>query len=224
MTPLPAAQITALVHADLRAEWRSGEVVWTTVPFAATGLLVIALAVGADAPLLRRIGAGLYWAVVVLLGSLIPLRQTSHDAPARRDLLRLLGIDPVVSYLSRTASTAVLIAVLEMVLAPVVVVLYDLTLQAALASAAAGLAVAVGLAALGTLAADLTTMPGPRTSLVPLIIAPLAVPLVLAAVQVHEGATYGTSPLGWLLIALIVAVVAVLAGVLAARHLQEEHS
>lgn len=222
MTSMTGRHIDALLRADLRAEWRAGEVLWTTVPFAAAGLMVVALGVGAEAPLLRRIGVGLYWAVVVVLGSLIPLRRTVADTPARRNLLRLLGVDPVVSFISRTASTAVLIAVLEVVLAPVVIVLYDLRLQAILASVVVGAAVAVGLGALGTLGTDLTNGPAAHTSLVPLIITPLAVPLVLAAVQIDQGAAYDTSPLGWLLIAVTVAVVAVLLGVLAARCLQQD--
>lgn len=221
MTPT-AGQIRVLLRADLRAEWRAGEVLWTTVPFAAAGLMVIALGVGADATLLRQIGAGLYWALVLLLGSLVPLRRTVTTAPARDDLLRLLGVDPVVSFLSRTASTTVLIVGLELALGPVVVVLYDLRLQAVLASVMVGAVIAVGLAALGTLGADLTVAPAARTSLVPLIVTPLAVPLVLAAVQIYQGATYDASPVGWLVIAITVAVIAVLAGVLTARHLPED--
>jgi heme exporter protein B len=211
----------ALVGAELRAELRAGEVLLTTLPFAAAGLLVVAIAVGADVPLLRRLGPGLYWALVLLFGSLVTLRQTYADRPARRDLLALLGIDPTVQWTSRATAATVLLLAFELVLAPVAVVVYDPGLDGIATQLPAVVLVAVGIGALGTLAADLTASARTRTSLVPLIVTPLTLPLVIAAVQLHEGATYGASPWPWLALAMLVDLTIVLAGLLSARPLQE---
>jgi heme exporter protein B len=215
--------VRALIGAELRAELRAGEVLLTTLPFAAAGLLVVAIAVGADVPLLRRLGPGLYWALVLLFGSLVTLRQTSADQPARRDLLVLLGIDPAVQWLSRAVAATLLLLAFELLLAPVALVVYDPGLTGIPSQAAAALLVAVGIGALGTLAADLAGSARTRTSLVPLIVTPLTLPLVIAAVQMHDGATYGASPLPWLALALLVDLTIVTAGLLAARPLQESH-
>ena len=211
----------ALVGAELRAELRAGEVLLTTLPFAAGGLLVVAIAVGADVPLLRRLGPGLYWAVVLLFGSLVSLRQTYADQPARRDLLALLGIDPAVQWASRATAASVLLLAFELVLAPVVIVVYGPQLEGVATQSAAAVLVAIGLGALGTLAGDLASSARTRTSLVPLIVTPLTLPLVIAAVQLHEGAAYGASPWPWLALAMLVDLTVVVAGLVAARPLQE---
>lgn len=214
-------QLRALVVAELRAELRAGEVLLTIVPFAAAGLLVVAIAVGADVPLLRRIGPGLFWALVLLFGSLVVLRQTFADRPARRELLVLLGIDPAVQWAARAIAAAVLLLAFEVLLAPITVVLYDPALVGLSVQALAALLVAVGLGALGTLAGDLASSSRTRSSLVPLIVTPLTLPLVISAVQLQVGAGYAGSPRGWLTLAALVDVLAVLAGLLSARPLQE---
>lgn len=214
-------QWRVLVAAELRAELRAGEVMLTTLPFAAAGLLVVAISVGADVPLLRRLGPGLYWALVLLFGSLVALRQTYTDRPAHRDMVALLGIDAAVQWSGRTAATALLLLAFEVALAPVMVVVYDPDLTALWPQTVVAVLVAVGVAALGTLAADLAATSRTRTSLVPLLVTPLTLPLVIAAVQLHEGATYGASPYPWLALAMLGAVLAVLAGLSSARLLQE---
>lgn len=214
--------LRALTTAELRTELRAGDVLLTTAPFAAAGLLVAAIAVGADTPLLRRIGPGLFWTLVLVFGSLVTLRQTLSDRPARRDLLNLLGVDPAVRWLARATAAGLLLLVFEAVLLPVMIVLYDPPLAAAAAQLAVAALAAVGVGALGTWAADLTTSDRARTSLVPLIVTPLALPLVIAGTQLHEGASYGASPWPWLLVALATDVVIVLVGLLSARPLTEE--
>lgn len=218
---MTADHLRALVVAELRAELRAGEVLLTIVPFAAAGLLVVAIAVGADVPLLRRIGPGLFWGLVLLFGSLVVLRQTFADRPARRELLVLLGIDPALQWAARAIAAAVLLLAFELLLAPIAVVLYDPALVGIPAQVAAALLVAMGLGALGTLAADLAASARTRASLVPLIVTPLMLPLVIAAVQLHTGSLYGAAPWGWLSLAVLVDITAVLAGLLSARQLQE---
>ncbi len=146
---------------DLRVEARTAETLRVTVPFGATALLLIPLAVGADIPLLRALGPGMYWTVVLLFGVLVTLRQSAVDTPAQRDLLALLGVDPAACFVGRAGASALLLLAFQAMLGPVALVLYDpqpigwawLALLAPL--------VAVGLALLGTLAGALTErLPG----------------------------------------------------------------
>lgn len=213
--------LRAMLAGELRAEVRGGEVLFTTIPFAAAGLLVAAIAVGADTPLLRRIGAGMFWTLVLLFGSLVAVRQTLSDRPARRDLLVLLGVDPVLQWMSRATAAALLLIVFEASLLPVMVVLYDPPMAAVPAQLTAALLTAIGIGALGTWAADLAASDRARTSLVPLIVTPLSLPLAIAGVQLSEGAVYGAPVWPWLVLALTAVLVIVLVGLLSARALQE---
>jgi heme exporter protein B len=215
------AQIRVLLGAELRVELRTGHTLWTSVPYAAAGLLIVALAVGADIPLLRRIGIGTYWALVLLFGSLVCLRQSASDGSARRELLRLLGVDPAVRFLARAAASSLAILAFELLLAPVALVLYDLAPGRLGPTVVVMILVAVGIGTLGTLAADLVASPGVPVALVPLIVTPLSVPLVLAAVQVERAATTPAGVGAWLLLAVTAVLLFVVAGLVTARPLQE---
>ena len=210
-----------MVRAELRAELRAGEVLLSTIPFAASGLLVAAIAIGADTPLLRRVGPGMLWTIVLLFGSFVTLRRTVSGEETRQEVLTLLGVDPVVQWIARAVSSTILLVGVVAVLVPVTIVIYDPPVRAVWAQLVAAGLVALGIAALGTLAGDLAGSARTPTSLVPLIVTPLTLPLVLAAVQIQEGAVYGASPWPWLLLAALTDVTIVLAGLLAARPLQE---
>ena len=216
-------QIRSLAVAELRSEARLGHTLWTSLPYAAAGLLIMALAVGGDIPLLRRIGTGTYWAVVLLFGSQICARQSASDRPARRELFQLLGVDPAVRFLARASASSVVVLAFTVLLAPIAVVLYDIAIGRVVAMGAAALLLAAGIGTLGTLAADLVTAPGAPLVLVPLVVAPLSVPLVLAGVQVVQPTTTPTGTVAWLLLSLTGVLVFVVAGLLTARTLQEVH-
>ena len=82
-------------------------------------------------------------------------------------------------------------------------------------------AVAVGLALLGTLAAAVAAGTGSPT-LVPFLVAPLAIPLLIGATQALDaGLAEGGGILPWVLMVLLVDVVALVLGVVTARPLQE---
>lgn len=209
-----------LLVTELRVERRTGDALLVTAPFAAGGLLVTAITVGADTPLLRQIGPGLFWAMALLFGSLVTMRPTLTDAPERRDMLRLLGVDPVTGWLSRALASAVLVLAFEVVLVPIVIVLYDPTIEAVAAQALAALLAGLGIGALGAWASDLSAETSSRGVLVPLIVTPLGLPLVLAAVQIGEGATYGASPWPWLALAVLTDLTILVLGIATARSLE----
>ena len=64
-------QATAVAGRDLLRERRRGDVLWVTIPFGALALLLVPLAIGTDAVLLREIGPGMYWVIVMLFGVLV---------------------------------------------------------------------------------------------------------------------------------------------------------
>lgn len=213
-------QLAELVRRDLIVEARARETLLVTFPFGAVALLVVPLAVGTDVALLRQLGPGLYWTVLVLFGALVALRHSAEEAPAERDLLALLGVDPGARFCSRVASSAVLLAGFQLLLVPVAIVLYDPPLTGWWWVATVPL-VAVGLALVGTLAAGLTRNLGERTSLASLLVVVLALPVLLAATQILEGARLDARPWAWLGLLVLVDLVLSIAGLLSARTLEE---
>jgi heme exporter protein B len=215
------SQAAAVTRRDLERERRSGEVLWITIPFGAVALVLVPLAVGADAPRLEAIGPGLFWAVVLLFGVLVSVRRSTTETPAQRDLTALLGIDPVAAFAGKSLATALLLLAFEVIVGVVAVVFYDIDLQQWAWLVVLLPAASAGLAMLGTIAGSIAASASAGPALIPLIVAPLAVPLLLAATETVEALRGGTGILRWLLLMIAVDVVLSIAGVLSARPLQE---
>ena len=213
-------QATAILSKDLRAELRTGEVLLITIPFGAVALMLTPMAVGVDAPLLRSIGTGIYWVVVMLFGVLVAMRASGVDAKPQRDLLALLAVDPAATFAGRTMATGVLLLCFEVVLGPVAIALYDIQVEGWPWVIALVPLVATGLALLGTLAGMLAANQS-STALVPLLVAPMAVPMLLAASQVMDGLRVDATIVGWLLLLIAMDLLLAVAGVVSARPLQE---
>ncbi|MDX1689858.1 MAG: heme exporter protein CcmB [Acidimicrobiia bacterium] len=214
------AQAAAIGGTELRTELRTGEVLLVTVPFGAVALMLTPLAVGVDAPLLQRIGPGLYWVVVLLFGVLVTMRASAADTGPQRDLLALLGVDPVARFTGRAGATAGLLLAFEAVLAPVAIALYDIRVEGWPWVLALLPLVAVGLGLVGTLAGAIAAQQA-SAALVPLLVAPMAVPMLLAATQVMDGLRVDATIVGWLLLLVVMDLLLAVAGVLSARPLQE---
>lgn len=214
-------QLRALVRLQLALERRTGEALLVVAPFGTVALLLLPMAVGTDIPLLRQVGPGFYWLVVLLFGVMLTVRHSAEDGPGPQALLAQCGVDPATRALARVVADAVLLLAFQVVLAPVAVALYDpqvpgwpwLLLVLPL--------VAVGLAALGALAGAVSAGALGRATLGPLLVVPLTVPLLLGATQVIEAARYARTPWPWLLLTGLADLLALLATVLTAPVLEE---
>ncbi len=215
------SQALAIARRDLERERRAGEVVWITIPFGAVALLLIPLAVGTNENLLRDIGSGMFWVVVLLFGVLTAVRRTSTETPAQRDAVALLGIDPAAEFTGKVMAGTVMLIGFELLVGAVAVALYDIDLSGwpwllLVIPLAAG-----GLAELGTLSGSIATSLTAGPALIPFLVAPLAIPLLLGATQGAEAIRQGDGILSWMLLMAIVVLALAVAGVLTARPLQE---
>ena len=207
---------------DLRVELGGGEVVWAATPFAALALLLVPLAIGTDTALLRRIGPGMLWLVVLLFGMTVTLRPSSVESRAVRDLLALSGLDPAAGFLGGSLASAALLLGITLVLTPVMIVLYA---PAGIAEwwwlAPLAVSGAIGLGLLGTLVRTLVTGLRARTSLAPLLAVPPALPVLLATSQGTEAVIARRSSISWLLLLVAMDLALVVVGVLLAGRLDD---
>ncbi len=214
-------QVRAVVDRDLLRERRQGDMLWITIPFGAIALLLIPLAIGTDAVLLREIGPGMYWVIVMLFGVLVAVSRASRETLPQQDASALLGLDPAAGFVGRTVSSAIFLLIFEAVVGIVAIGLYDISIIGIGWLALTLLLVAAGLALLGTLTAAIVNSSSAGTALVPLLVAPLSVPLLLGATQTYDGLQGGYGILSWVLLMVAVVLVVAIIGVLTARPLQE---
>lgn len=216
-------QAVEIARVDLRVERRIGDVLRIILPFAVIALLVFPLALGVDLSAITQLGPAVFWAIGVLFGMQVALRQAADDRPERRDLYSLLGVDPAARFVGRALSGSVLMMGFLIVLLVATFVLYSPRLPSGwpVPVILALLLTAVGLTELGTLAGEVTAGLQSRTALASLIVAPLAIPLVIGGSQTLESLARDTSILPWLLLLVATDLALAVAGVALARPLEE---
>ena len=216
------AQARAIASHELLMERRTGETWSIITPFAAAALMSVPLAVGANLPLISSIGWPIFWSFALLFGMQIAWRHASSERNALRDLTILLGVDPAAGFTGRALATGVLLSGFMAVMGILTVFLYS---PEHLASwpllVAIGALFAGGLAQLATLAADLTIGLGSRSTLAPLLVAPLALPLLIGAARATDSLFGSGGILPWLLILVLADLLLAIVGVLTARPLEE---
>jgi heme exporter protein B len=221
LAPPPLRQCVELARNELRLESRDRELLLVTAPFGAVALLIVPMAVGTNTPLLRQLGPGMYWVVVLLFGVLVTIRTRGTGHGLEPSLPRLCGVTAEVRLAGRVLAGAVLLLVFQLLLAPVAVLLYDPELRGWPALLLLWPLVAAGLAVLGGLAGALARGLDGRATLGPLLVVPLAVPMLLGATQVLEAARDGRAWWPWLLVVLTADLTAAVLAGWCARYLEE---
>ena len=169
---------------DLLLQWRSRAQIVAIFAFGATALLLFSFAIGPDSFALRQHAAGFLW-LGLLLASTLSLAESFEGEMEEQALegLLLLPASAVALYYGKALANWARLAMLGVALVPVMVVLYDagtLRLVWLLGIILLGTA---GLSAPGTLYAAMTAQTRARQTLLPLLLFPLVVPVLLAAVK-----------------------------------------
>lgn len=210
---------------DLRIEARSRVATNQVAPFAIVILVLFGFALDPDRGVLGRASAGLFW-VAVLLSALLAVQRSfaveAGDGVA--DGLRLSGLDPAGVFLGKAAAVAAQLALLQVVLAVGIVVLYDADLGGPALLLATSAAATVGLAAAGTVYGVLAAGLEVRETLLPLLLLPVVAPVLLSATRAWEAGMGISVDDGWRWAQLLAvfAVVYVTLGILAFGALLEE--
>ncbi|MGH2725164.1 MAG: heme exporter protein CcmB [Actinomycetota bacterium] len=224
MTALREAR--AIAAKDLRIQVRGRFAVATVLPFAATVLIAFGLSLGPGRTLLQQTAPGLLW-MAVLFASILSFRQ-AYRSEGEDDALEGLLLSPAsraAIFLGKAAAVTVELLALEVAVVLAVVVLFDVSLGAApLAVAGAFVLGTVGLAAVGSLFGILAESPRPREAVFPLLVLPLATPILVAGARATASAAGGAGAEAGSWLGLLVAfdLVFVATGMLVYGYLLED--
>jgi len=174
-----------VLRKDLTIEVRSREVLYTTAFFAVSCVLVFAFALVKEGQPLEDAAAGILWIAIAFAGTLALGRTFERER--QTETLRALMMAPVsrpAIYVGKLLGVVTLLAVVEVVLVPLVALLFNLRLSAApllmLGLLAAG---TVGFAAVGTLFAAMLVKARSRDVLLPVLLYPITIPVIIAGVR-----------------------------------------
>jgi heme exporter protein B len=186
-------QYVTLVGKDLRLETRSRSRLNATLFFALLTLLLFSFASGPAQGLLSANAAGYLWLAlllssVLLLGESLRL-ETDND---NLEALRLLPVSPRALFLAKATTNALFLFVLGAILVPVSIALYGIEVKMGVPRLIGIIALgALGIAAPGTLHATIAGQARAKDVLLPLLLFPVLVPSLLAAVRATALVTQG---------------------------------
>jgi heme exporter protein B len=174
---------------EVRAEFRARELLNTTLVFAFVVIVMFSFAFDPTAAESRRFGPGLLWIALLFAGSL--MLQPSFAREHANDTLDALCLAPVSPFsilLGKIAANFVFLTVCEVVLLPVFAVLYNVSLLPVLGRLVFVLMLGTfGLTITGTVFSAVAAQARMRELLLPLLLLPVLVPLLLAAVEATAG-------------------------------------
>jgi heme exporter protein B len=190
--------LLAALRKDFLLQWRSRAQAIAVFAFGASALLLFSFAVGPVAATLREHAAGFLW-LGLLLSSTLTLAESFHAEAEQHALegLLLLPASPPAIYYAKALANAAALSLLGVCLIPVMVILYDAATLRVPALLGIVLLGSAGLSAPGTLYAAMTSQARARQTLLPLLLFPLVVPVLLAAVKATSLLIHG-DPMGQL--------------------------
>jgi heme exporter protein B len=201
-----ARQVWAIVAKDIAAELHTREIFNAMFVFAVLALLIFSFALNLRGATAQAAAPGVLWATIAFAGNLGLSRSMTHEQQTGGlDGLRLAPIDRTAIFFGKALGNLLLILVVEVVLLPLGTALLNVSLlrPSVLVVLLLG---TVGYAAVGTLLAAIAVNTRAREVMLPILLLPLAVPLLIAAVQATAGLLDGLTLAdvnGWMRILVV---------------------
>ena len=179
--------IGAVVWKDLAAEMRSRELLSAMLVFALLVILIFNFALELDAKTRSSVTSGVLWVTFAFAGTLGLNRSMAMEKDRGcLDGLLLTPVDRSAIYFGKMIGNLIFMLVVEVIILPVYSVLYSVNLIHP------GLMLVIllgslGYVAVGTLLATMAVQTRTRDILLPILLFPLAVPVLIAAVRASGG-------------------------------------
>jgi heme exporter protein B len=179
--------VGAIIWKDFRTEWRTRENLSAMLVFALLVILIFNFALELDLQARDSLAAGILWATFIFAGT-IGLNRSMAVEKDRGclDGLLLAPVDRSVIFFSKTISNLVFMLIVAAIVLPVFSFLYGIPVFQP-GSLAVILLGTIGYSGVGTLLATMTVQTRTRDILLPILLFPLTLPVVIAAVRASQG-------------------------------------
>ncbi len=191
-------QVWTIAAKDLRSELRTKEALNASLSFALVILLLFSFAFDPTAELTREISGGLLWLVFAFAGALLLNRSFAREL--ENDCLDVLVTSPVPAsalFLGKALANWLLLLGIEIVCLPVFGVFYNIDWARQPAWLALVLLLATwGITVIGTMFSALTVNLRLRELMLPMLVYPMLIPCLMAAMQLTTALVAGQAPSG----------------------------
>jgi heme exporter protein B len=179
--------VSAVVWKDLQAEFRSRELFSAMLVFSLLIILIFNFALELDIKTRQSVTAGVLWATFAFAGTLGLNRSMAIEKDRGcLDGLLLAPVDRSAIYFGKVISNLAFMLIVEIIVLPVYSVLYNINLfQPGLLLVI--LLGSIGYVGVGTLLAAMSVQTRTRDILLPILLFPVIIPVILAAVKASAG-------------------------------------
>jgi len=179
--------VAAVVWKDLRAEFRSRELFSAMLVFSLLIILIFNFALELDVRTRQSVTAGVLWATFAFAGTLGLNRSMAIEKDRGcLDGLLLAPVDRSAIYFGKVISNLAFMLIVESIVLPVYSVLYSVNLfQPGLLLVI--LLGSIGYVGVGTLLSAMSVQTRTRDILLPILLFPVVLPVLLAAVKASSG-------------------------------------
>ncbi len=189
------SKVLALVEKDFRAEFRTKEMLSVMLIFALLVVVIFGFAFNPTSQVTRKIFPGILWVAFFFAGVL----GLNHSFTRERYNQALHGlmiapVDRSALYFSKVLSNMAFMLIVELVATPVFLVFFDYSPAGRLPGLVSVVLLATfGFVAVGTFLAALAANTRTSQILLPILLFPVVVPVVIAAVQLTAATLAGSS-------------------------------
>lgn len=179
--------VAAVAWKDLVAELRSRELVSAMLIFSLLVILIFNFALELDIATRRSVTAGVLWATFAFAGTLGLNRSMAVEKDRGcLDGLLLAPVDRSAIYFGKVISNLAFMLIVEAIVLPVYSLLYNTNLfhPGLLAVILLG---SIGYTAVGTLLSSMAVQTRTRDVMLPILLFPVVVPVLIAAVKASGG-------------------------------------
>ncbi|HEX2697497.1 MAG TPA: heme exporter protein CcmB [Anaerolineales bacterium] len=177
----------AVTWKDLAAEFRSRELFSAMLVFSLLVILIFNFALELDIKTRQSVTSGVLWVTFVFAGTLGLNRSMAIEKDrGSLDGLLLAPVDRSAIYFGKTISNLIFMLIVEIFVLPIYLVLYNVNLfnPGILLVILLG---SIGYTSVGTLLASMTIQTRTRDVLLPILLFPVALPVLIAAVKASGG-------------------------------------
>src|SRR5215212_8425541 len=183
--------VFAVVWKDIQAEFRSLELVSAMLVFSMLVIIIFNFALNLDIKMRQTVTAGVLWTTFAFAGTLGLNRSMAIEKDRGcLDGLLLAPVDRSAIYFGKAISNLIFMLIVEVIVLPVYSVLYTINLfQPGLLLVI--LLGSIGYVAVGTLLSAMSVQTRTRDILLPILLFPVVIPVILAAVKASSGIIAG---------------------------------
>ena len=183
--------VAAIVWKDFRAEFRSRELFSAMLVFSLLIILIFNFALELDLKTRQSVTAGVLWSTFAFAGTLGLNRSMAIEKDRGcLDGLLLAPVDRSAIYFGKVISNLAFMLMVELIVLPIYSLLYSINLfQPGLLLVI--LLGSIGYVGVGTLLSAMSVQTRTRDILLPILLFPVVIPVLLAAVKASSGVLGG---------------------------------